>query len=229
MNAIIIAIAAQVVACAALVFWTRAKVRSSLGSGAELERIRREIGALMAELDASADRNITVLEDRLSALKELVATADRRIASLDKELTRRQAEASVYDRLGRFSGPPGEARPAAELAPSARPAPPPQTQPYTQASQPASQPPYPQASQQALPQASRQQRPEPPAAEPSASIPFIRFSEKPLPIEEPFADKVLSLSRRGFSSDIIAARLKATMAEVDLVLSLEQERRGRQG
>jgi len=180
MTSILIIAVLQILVSVFLILWTRASVRRFLGSDEELDRVRREIGALIIELDSSADRNVTVLEDRLSALKELLAEADKRIAVLGQERTRRQPDDTVYDRLGRTT----ESR---------------QVQ-------------------------STESRPTP-STEPL--VPFIRFSEKPLPIEEPFADKVVSLARRGFSSDIIAARLGVTMTEVDLVLSMERERDAR--
>jgi len=187
---LLISLAVQVLVSVALIVWTRARIRSALGSDEEIGRIRREIGSLIIELDASADRNITVLEDRLTTLKEMVAESDKRIAILSQDRGKRQAEAVVYDRSGRTA--PQRPRPEA-------------------AGQPQSDTPGNTAD--------RQDRP--------SDIPFIRFSEKPLSIEEPFADKVLSLARKGFSSDIIAARLGATITEVELVLSMEREREGR--
>ncbi|OHD13005.1 MAG: hypothetical protein A2Z96_01190 [Spirochaetes bacterium GWB1_48_6] len=172
MTSILSIVALQILVSVFLILWTRASVRRFLGSDEEISRVRREIGALIIELDSSADRNVTVLEDRLSALKDLLAEADKRIAVLGQERTRRLPDDTVYDRLGRATEPK-----------------------------------------------------QIPVVEPL--VPFIRFSEKPLPIEEPFADKVVSLSRRGFSSDIIAARLGVTMTEVDLVLSMERERDAR--
>lgn len=203
MTSILIAIAVQVIVSLSLVVWTRAKVRRFLGSEDEIGKIRREIGALIVELDSSADRNVTVLEDRLTSLKDLLAEADKRISMLGQEKARRQSEDTVYDRLGRQS----ERTRAPVLEPTRQPEP-------TRA-----------------PDVSV--RPEPaPAAEPprhaEPSVPFIRFSEKPLDLEEPFADKVLSLSKRGFSSDIIAARLGATMAEVDIVLSMDRDGRAKE-
>ncbi len=180
MTSILIIAALQILVSVFLILWTRASVRRFLGSDEEINRVRREIGALIVELDSSADRNVTILEDRLSSLKSLLADADKRISVLGQERSRRLPEDTVYDRLGRTPEP--------------------------------KQVPVPDSRQAQL-------------AEPL--VPFIRFSEKPLPIEEPFADKVVSLARRGFSSDIIAARLGVTMTEVDLVLSMERERDAR--
>lgn len=193
MTAILFAIIAQIIISLVMILWTRATVRKFLGSGEELERIRREIGALIVELDSSADRNVTVLEDRLKSLKDMVGEADKRLSMLGQDRSRRQVESIVYDRLGR-------ATPPADL---------------------------PIVPVEKVPEPVRERLPDESAQPVAPEIPFIRFSDKPLPLEEPFADKVLSLSRRGFSSDIIAARLGATIAEVDLVISLERERDGR--
>ncbi len=105
MTTILLVLAVQIVVSVVLIVWTRSKVRTFLGSGDEIDRIRREIGALIVELDSSADRNVTVLEDRLSALKDMIIEADRRIALLGQEKTRRPADAPVYDRLGRMPEP----------------------------------------------------------------------------------------------------------------------------
>jgi hypothetical protein len=202
MTGLLIALAIQVLVSVALIVWTRSRIRGALGSDEEIGRIRREIGSLIIELDASADRNITVLEDRLATLKEMVAETDKRIAILSQDRGKRQVETPVYDRLGRTA----PQRPRSEAA-----------------------------SQTAGQTANRDgiEIPEKPVDRPvgqpvvPSDIPFIRFSEKPLSIEEPFADKVLSLARKGFSSDIIAARLGGTITEVELVLSMEREREGR--
>lgn len=189
MSAILIMVAMQIIVAVVLIVWTRSQVRSAMGSGDEIAKVRREIGALIIELDASADRNITIVEDRIKSLKDMIAEADSRIAILSQERARRPPEGIVYDRLGR--------------APEQR--------------QKAPAPDY--------------SAPSPASVEPKPEqeIPFIRFSDKPVPIEEPFADAVRTLSLRGFSSDIIAARLGATIAEVDLVISLDAERGGQSG
>jgi len=198
MSAILIALAIQIIVAVVLIVWTRSQVRAALGSGDEIAKVRREIGALIIELDASADRNITIVEDRLKSLKDLIADADSRIALLSQERVKRSTESVVYDKLGRASGFRRNSPEAARAQP------------------------FPETVSPEAVGAPMQPRTEPP-------IPFIRFSEKPLPIEEPFADAVRTLSLRGFSSDVIAARLGATIAEVDLVISLDAERGGQTG
>jgi len=60
---------------------------------------------------------------------------------------------------------------------------------------------------------------------PREQIPFVRLAGKTLDLELPFVDKVIDFYHRGFSTDIIAAKTGATMAEVDMVISMEQNRR----
>ncbi len=233
MTPLIIALVAQAAVSIVLVAWTRVKVRRFLGAEEELERIRREIGALIVELDASADRNVTVLEDRLLALKDSIAEADNRIALLGQERSRRQAEAVVYDRLGRTGEPrrPVTTTQATQQATTDQPLgmPPATTdQPQAQVRAQASEPQARLAAENGPERTTVGQAAPPPALGDGASaVPFIRFSDKPIVTDEPFADKVVSLARRGFSSDIIAARLGATMAEVDLALAIEREREAR--
>lgn len=63
------------------------------------------------------------------------------------------------------------------------------------------------------------------------SIPFVSFSSTPLRSAPPLKEEVLSLNRRGISSDLIAAKLGITVAEVDLIVSLEEQKglAGREG
>lgn len=193
-----IAVAVQIIVAVILIAWTRSQVRSALGSGDEIARVRREIGALIIELDASADRNITIVEDRLKSLKDLLADADSRIALLSQERVKRPTEGVMYDRLGRASESHQKALETGRVQPTS----------------------------QTMPPEVDGTRTQPGSEQP---IPFIRFSEKPLPTEEPFADAVRTLSLRGFSSDVIAARLGTTIAEVDLAISLDAERGGQTG
>jgi len=190
-------VAVQIIVAVILIAWTRSQVRSALGSGDEIARVRREIGALIIELDASADRNITIVEDRLKSLKDLLADADSRIALLSQERVKRPTEGVMYDRLGRASESHQKAletgRVTADIADHAA------------------------------------------GSRWNTNTAWIRttdnhsfdFLRSPLPTEEPFADAVRTLSLRGFSSDVIAARLGTTIAEVDLAISLDAER-GRQ-
>jgi hypothetical protein len=56
----------------------------------------------------------------------------------------------------------------------------------------------------------------------------VSFSSAPIRPRQEFREEAIALWRKGFSSDIIAARLGATIAEVDLVVGLEEGRPGRE-
>lgn len=199
MNSLFVLLAVQTLVSILLIVWVRMKVMRSLDDGDSIARVRREIGALIVELDGSADRNITVIEDRLQELKDCIVEADKRIVMLSNERVRTwttQPRQEVPQHKLSGSQDFFSAAPQPAVAPS---------QPAVAPSQP-DQPP--------VPQAERLQ-----GATPTSSVPFIRFSEKPLVFEEPFAERVARLHKRGFSSDIIAAKLKATIAEVDLAIA----------
>lgn len=254
----LVVIAAQIALSLFLLLWTRAKVKAALNSGAEVERIRREISALLIELDASADRNVTVIEDRIAELKDAIAEADKRLAAMAREGSKRNVESAVYDRLGRVrrEGPIGGSDMSLGPAPAARtePSPAKRVEPIpairTEPTMPSAavgsaavpsagsadaslrtadssagsgeaRPPTPTAAPQSAPPAAPASGPAP-----GDAVPFVRFSDRPVDIEEPFADRAAAMARKGFSSDIIAARLGATITEVDIALAAVEARRG---
>lgn len=193
MYATILALALQLIVSIFLIVWVKAKVRGHLDSGSEIDRMRREIGALMTEMEGSADRNVTILEDRIERMRELIAEADRRIELSARESTRRTAEAATRAR--------------------------PETRPEQRAEQRAD----------SRPDARLDEQPAPASDMKPEQIPFITFSDKPLVIEAPFAEKAMELYRRGFSSDLIAARLGSTLSEVELALAIGRERNREDG
>lgn len=234
MNSLFVLLAIQTLVSIMLIIWVRLKVMRSLDDGDSIARVRREIGALIVELDGSADRNITLIEDRLRELKDCIAEADKRIVMLSNERARTWVTPPVSIQRGPLEHiNASQDRQLASLLPA------PATQPrapITQPPVPTTQPPAPAAqppvmeAQQLAPEgqltATTAQQPVRSSREHgmyggtrTASVPFIRFSDKPLVFEEPFTERVARLYKRGFSSDIIAAKLKATIAEVDLAIS----------
>ena len=241
MQAAIVAIALQILVSLFLVIWTRSRVRKALDAGSEMERVRRELGALLMELEGTADRNVTILEDRIERMRELLAEADLKIALSAREDARREAEASVRRRPapsmsaprsdGSVERPPASARGSVDASlaetdrtdrPGTAPAgtAPAGTAPAGTA--PAGTVPAGTAPEGAAGDGwSTELETRPPV---ESTIPFIRFAEKPVVIEPSFAEKAMELHRRGFSSDIIAARLGSTMSEVELALAVETGR-----
>ena len=78
----------------------RGYVRRQTRQEAVLEEIKREAGAIITELNATTERNIELLEERIQRISELVATADRRIGTLRKENSIDQSVRQTYTHLG---------------------------------------------------------------------------------------------------------------------------------
>ena len=57
---------------------------------AALDEIKREVGAILTELNAASERNVELIEDRISTLERLIDQADRRISVLRRESERDQ-------------------------------------------------------------------------------------------------------------------------------------------
>ncbi|HET7838511.1 MAG TPA: hypothetical protein VFL04_02040, partial [Rectinemataceae bacterium] len=82
-------------------FLLRARIRRFLELENLLADVRAESRALVMELNETADRNVSLVEDRISSLRELLEEVDRRIGVAHRELDARRAERAVYDQLSR--------------------------------------------------------------------------------------------------------------------------------
>jgi hypothetical protein len=170
-------------------------LRRRTGARRILEDFEEEVNKLIAGIDAAADRDITLLEDRSAALKAMLETLDRRIASYARELDRREKQEAAYAALGRGL------RSSLRVSP---PAPPPAAAPDAASRDGSVEMPGPV---------------EPAPEEPSKQPRFIR-SATPVKPKIPLAERARELYRNGFSPETIAIRLGATLAEIDLALAL---------
>ena len=66
-----------------------------------LDDIKREVGAIITELNATTERNIQLIEDRTKALEVLIAQADRRLGALRRDISSHDAQSATYTHLGR--------------------------------------------------------------------------------------------------------------------------------
>ncbi len=214
----------------ALIFlFVRGRIRKALEVEGLQEKLRQEIGQLVRDLNQTTDRNISLLEDAIRVLKEAVTEADRKAAVLKREAERRSSEGAVYDRLGRIraaasSGdrpvPVGDADEPPRSPRPARPSPGPSSTPGS-APEPETAPEYAPAPRRSGPGRIAS---DPGSDVPQPAIPFVTFSSTPLRSKPPLKEEVLSLNRRGISSEFIAAKLGITVAEVELIVSLEEQR-----
>jgi hypothetical protein len=222
MGDLFIVIAIEVAGLIGIWFFLNAKIRKSLGLESLLAEVRKEVRALSIEINETTDRNISLVEDRLTALRDLLSEADKRMGLYRRETEKRQGERELYNRLGKRLPEPGRepetrpsvgssraAAPVAELdlgieepRPNGRPSPPRQETPEAG--------PRPQ---------------EPVRLNLARTVPEVITPKESVIPPKSLRERALELYRGGFSADIIAARVGATVSEIELLVSLEEGRR----
>ena len=162
----------------------RDRVRRATSAAAQIAELRDEVSRLVVELNQTTERNVALLEDRISGLSELLGAADRKMALLAREIEKHDVGTKVYSRLV-----PGQ--PPADTAPPLPPLPPPLPPLSVELSEP--------------------RRTESPSRETAA-------------LRQDMREKVVMLSRSGFSPNLIATRVGIPLGEVELIISLERQR-----
>jgi hypothetical protein len=203
-------------------FLIRAKVRRYLELENLLAGVREEARSLILELNETADRNVSLVEDRLDALHGLLDEVDRRIGVERRELVSRDKEREVYARLNKRRPIVPEAElPIAPLAAAPRQPPVEGTRGPLQASSEEQAPirlslgPIPGAVDE--------------APGDGAPLPRIGLASDPISSAKSQRDEALDLYRQGFSADLIAARVGATVAEIELLIEIEERRSAARG
>jgi hypothetical protein len=209
--------AASLILCGFSFIYLQGYLRRRTGAQRILEDFEEEVNRLIAGIDAAADRDITLMEDRSAALKAMLETLDRRLAAYARELERREKQEAALDALA-----PGAARTEGAYAALGR------GLRSTLRVDPPGPPALP-AEQPALPSVSAEQpgaaEPSGPAAPPSpaesaAEEPRFIRSATPVKPKTPLAEQARELYRNGLSPETIALRLDATLAEINLALAL---------
>jgi hypothetical protein len=166
---------------------------------------RTEVYRLIAEIDAAADRDSLLVEERIKILKKLLEDTDRRISVYMRELQRSKAGEAMYSSLGRGIRAALDSRPP-QLEVSAS------LEPPTPAEMPVSQePPLPA---------------EPPLLETAVSPPSrpstapAAAAGKRKPKKAKIKVQIAEMSAQGLSPAEIASRLDLSFAEVELALNL---------
>jgi len=220
-------LALEVAGLAAIWFLLKARISRALELDGLLAEARKELRLLTIEINETTERNITLVEDRLGALQELLSEADRRIGVMKRETARREGEVELYSRLGKKT-------PRADPPPRS----PPRESP---------RPPGPELFPGTAPEAEKEpRRPEDSPDTPGAGdrpgslqgdpLSLIPASSRPRPEilarresvipPKSLRERALELHRGGFSAELIAARLGATVSEIELLVSLEDGRAG---
>jgi hypothetical protein len=200
-------------------FRIKAKIKRYLGLENLLSGVRDEARELILELNETADRNVSLVEDRMVALRSLLEEVDRRIGVQKREIEKGDVEREVYAKLNKrrplvpevhLSAPPLMPQPAAPPTPATR-----QALPEEKSQSPSSDAPI------TLSLGSESQG--------ARSLPDVRIADEPLAIAKSRREEALDLHRRGISADLIAARLGSTVAEIELLVELEERRRANSG
>lgn len=86
-------------------FYFDRKIAKKLSSGDLLEKVRKEVGGILLELNRTTDRNIGLIEERLGTLKEFLDSADKRILLIKREAEKHEVSTQVYNRILRKKQP----------------------------------------------------------------------------------------------------------------------------
>jgi len=99
-TAIVVSLALFIIVIFALInmFWKIKKLQKSN----VIVELQSEVNELILELNQTTDRNINILEEKISGLTRLLNDADKRIKILRTESERNKSEPLVYNQLGRI-------------------------------------------------------------------------------------------------------------------------------
>ena len=235
MNFFVFSVALAILDLGAVYFifaFFRKRFRDALDVGKAVEEARHEMGALIAELNRTTERNVSLIEDRIAEIGKAIDGAERRFGLIRRESEGRERERAMIDRLARAKPiVPAKAR-EAYAAGSSRPvvsAPP---------EAPASGPDAIQADEdrglavadgvavreRGIPTALAEPRTAPSLEEPGL-LPGIFLSEQSIGLGPDPGETAVALWESGLTAGLIASRLSMTVAEVDLIIAMEEQRR----
>ena len=178
----------------------RDRVRRATTADSQIAEIRDEVSRLLVELNQVTDRNIALVEERMTALSELLAVADKKLGLLRRESDKHDVGTRIYSRLAEGRTPREE-----EMRGVPRRA-------DTRGMSPA---------------ATAGLSPAATAAVEAGAVPLaVELSETPSPRAEltDARQRVLMLHRAGFSQSLIASRVGMPLGEVELIIALEQRK-----
>src|SRR5271157_1192678 len=77
----------------------RDRVRRAASADSRIAEIRDEVSRLLVELNQATDRNIALMEDKITVLNEAISTADKKIGLLRRETEKHDVGSQIYSRL----------------------------------------------------------------------------------------------------------------------------------
>jgi hypothetical protein len=190
--------AASLCVCVIGFFFFRRYIERKTAARELLADYRTEVYRLIAEIDAAADRDSLLVEERIKTLKQLLEDTDRRISVYMRELQRSRAGEAMYSSLGRGIRAALDSRPPQLETPAS------QEPPLSQ------ELPFPKEPTASL---------KPPAVPSSASANTAAAKRKPKKTTK-IKVQIAEMSAEGLSPAEIASRLNLSLTEVDLALNL---------
>ena len=221
--------------CVIFFFYFRRYIARRTSSDKLLADYRSEVYRLIAEIDAAADRDSRLVEDRVKTLRQLLEDTDKRISVYMRELERSRQGEMMYANLGRGiraaldsarpevgqvqGAPVSEISPAAEDSPS-----PPQTPSLTgtpsltETQNPAQSP---TPSETVTEEASaKDRRIKKSGVKPQRETEIVPGQS--VPSKRRLKVRIAEMYARGLAPQEIASQLNLSLTEVDLALNLLQ-------
>jgi len=213
----------------------RDRVRRATSVESRMAEVRDEVSRLLVELNQATDRNIALMEDKIAALNDAISTADKKIGLLRRETEKHDVGSQIYSRLAE-----GRPRRAAVTTPA-------------QAEAGRVERPVTESAEYRGAESAEYRGAEARQSAPAAPPLAVELSERadtrgrqpvdyrgteaddgsaesPVPAGKHRAgapdvrQRVMMLSRAGFSPSLIAGRVGVPLGEVELIISLEQRK-----
>jgi hypothetical protein len=183
-----------------------------------LGEVRSEVNEMITELNQTADRNIGLLEARISRLQEMIEKADSRLTLLQKETDKHSKGAATYSsvRPKILHQPRGDDAPAAAQRGGNRAAG--EGQPELWEAQSSRS-----AGQQQNEREPAKNEPERREHSQQERSPAEQKNKKSAGTPDKRA-KIIELHRQGISPDVIASRVESTIGEVELIITMAEGR-----
>ena len=84
---------------AGALIWLRRRVNRALDSEEIMAELREEVNGLLREMNQTTERNVALVEDRITRLSELLRRADKSLQLLQREEEKSAVSREVYDNL----------------------------------------------------------------------------------------------------------------------------------
>jgi len=206
--------AASLCLCVCGFFFFRRYIERKTAARELLADYREEVYRLIAEIDAAADRDSLLVEERIKTLKQLLEDTDRRISVYMRELQRSRAGEAMYSSLGRGIRAALDSRPGSAGAEPLLETPALGEPPVSQDAPTSQELPFPK--EPPVPQKLPPQKPAAPSSAASSGTPAAKRKPKKTKVKVQIAE----MSAEGLSPAEIASRLNLSLTEVDLALNL---------